>query len=492
MNETLLTKVKSLNEDTYQTLMQKVADAPLLKSYVELLRSAENKKYSTQELVKLIYGKVKKNEEAVYENRFYKLRKKLIDFVEQQSSVQFQPQFYTEEAMQRDTCRTMISKGQFADAEKQLTALQKTCFERNIFELLPEIIELLIHCKQSLNKLNETDDLYVKFDVAVKLYTHIFEAKILTRKIYEINLKQGIKATEFCLKQMDRIARINSAYPRFKLMYNFVAGYYKVGAGGNEDDIKSNVTSRHIQAAKKLMLQYPKMPIVSYAPDYVPLQQYRMTELEAMTHFRAFRFKEAANAIYDLLLTVSEADYALKRMFNEVLIVNAIHIQVAAKNPERALACVQIYFKFLRANKQHERIPRAYCELANVVATLQYLAPHTNFKTLLTNIELLENDTTKDKTNEMHGAVLFLKLKLLWMMKNYSHAIKLLSNKQLKEHFQHDGLWQLVKDVLDYASPNSNLVYSPQELKTQLRKLKHNSKRAENITIYNWLELIIQ
>lgn len=489
MNDLLLQKVKNLTENEWNHLQKQMEYAPLLKKLAFTFRNHQEGNLKTRTLVHAVYGNAHSEDFAVLENRLYKLRKKLSDLL-QSLSGNVATRKLAQEEETKELCKAMIEIGELAQAIKTLGFLEEQCYSNNIFELLPEIIDMLIQANQSLNRFSETQKLYPKFEETTLLYIALAKMKVLARQVYETNVNQGIHATQPLFKQMDLIARAHTQFPRFKLIYNFVAAYYKAGSGGKNGNVKSYAVSRHIAVAKELMKQNPNMPIIGYSKDFQQVQQFRIKELETMFLFRQFRFEEAATVCNELLKDVLEPTNKLKRLLNEVLLSNTIHVNIAAKNSEKAFEAVKIYFQFLRDNKHHERMPRAFCELANVASTLHIKPPFLNAKTLLKGIDDFIADAKKNKYSDLETSARFLKAKTLFLLGKKEAALKIFESKEVQNHFLHKPTKQLFYELLFAIIENKNL--NKRDFSKRLKKIKFNLQTPENIMEFVWIERALE
>ena len=360
MNELLLQKIKNLSEADWQQLLGKIEQSLLLKKLAQKFREWNSEPLKTKTLVLAVYGKQDMLHYTIAENRFYKLRKKLYEIFLQSSKTQSSHKLAQEE-MAKEFCKQLMDKGEIAQAAKALETLEQQCFSNNIFELLPEISDMRIQAAQALNRFSETKKMYSKFEEATELYIALSKQKLLARRIYEVNVQQGIGATQSYFKQMDIIARTHKNYPRFRLIYNFVAAYYKAGSGGKNSQIKSYAIARHFAAATKIMNSNPNIPIISFSADFQQKQQFKIKELEAIFLFKQLRFKEAAAMLNELLKSAVNNTHNNKKMLNEILITNTIHANILAQDSQTAFATVQHYFSFLRDNNYASRIARAFC-----------------------------------------------------------------------------------------------------------------------------------
>lgn len=489
MNEVLLQKIKLLSDSEWKQLQERLEQSPLLQKLAVELRQHTATTVKTRVLVQAVYGNEKPTAFAVLENRFYKLRKKLYDILPASAnSIAGRKLAHEEET--KELCRSMIEKGEIAQASKLLASLDAQCWANNIFELLPAIADMLIQANHILNKFSDTPAIYAKFEEASELYIALARMKLLTKQVYETNVQQGIGATQPLFKQMDLLARTHAAYPRFKLIYNFVAAYYKAGAGGRNNHIKSYAVSRHIATAKQLMLQYPNMPAIGYAADFQQTQQFKLKELEAMFYFRQFRYAEAAAISNELLADVFDTSKQWRKYLNEVLLSNTIHINIAAKNSTKAFEAVQLYFRFLRDSHYGERMPRAFCELANVAATLHVKPAYFNSKAVLQNLDEFMAHCKKGAYKDLEIATRFLKAKTLLLLGKKDAAIKLFEQVEVKNHLSNKTIRKLFYEML-HAIVVGRLG-NRKEFLSRLKKVQFNLQSPENVMEFVWIECAVE
>lgn len=475
--------------ETLQTARSAFRQSPIMLQLIDAL--AEKKLSDTPSLVEAVYGKMKSKQYSKFENRFYKLRKKLLDTLLAGNEKPATDVFYTDEERTLAHCKQLLASGNIAEAEQTLTLLEKHCSERNIFEMLPYVYDHLIQAKQALNKLKETPAVFEQYEQSLVLYSNLGRMKMLSRKIYEVNVISGIAAAEPLFRQMDKLSRQHPDKPRFKLIYNFAAAYYKAGSASESKLIKTNVITRHLQVVKTILQNHPDMPVVNYAPDYKRTQTFRLRDMESMIAFKAFRFKEAARLMNSLLEDVTAPNSDLKKMLSNTLIVNTIHINVAAAQPLQAYNTAKFYIQFLRANKMHQQLTNAYCELASAMATLRFQPPNVSNTNLLKSILKIEQDTIAAKAEKSLGTIRFLKLKFLHFIGREQEALELTNDVYVKDHLSNNALLLLIKKTLQLDVQDKAAATMLKSIKQSLNVLKHNSNHPENIAIYIWLGLVI-
>src|ERR1051326_6417565 len=147
MNKQLFDSYKKLAETEKAEMRFRLKDSPVGLSFIEFLDKCNNRNFRNSDVVQHIYkDELDKKPYAVLENRFFKLRKKITD--EFLSRASDHATFLPEEENELQNCRKLIRENEKEAAFHRLTALEKDCWEKNIFELLPAIIDQLIFCNQ--------------------------------------------------------------------------------------------------------------------------------------------------------------------------------------------------------------------------------------------------------------------------------------------------------------------------------------------------------
>ena len=489
MSSLLPLHIRQLPPEKLAELRDHFRNSPKASRLIEFIVSLKEEKLSTREAVKQVYGvKHDIDDYAVYENRYYKLRKKIEDHL----NVNAAPSnaILTDEEKMLHEAKMLLAGGRFAEAEKILMTTEKNCLSKNIFEILPEALDALIQARQSLNKIEENIPLHRSFRESLTLYADLMEAKNLARQVFEVNFKLGIKAAEPLFKRLAKLDRKHKQYPRFKLIYNFVAGYYKVGAGGKEYLDKTNVTNRHIGVARKLMRQFPDMPAVHYSATGQAAQHYRLMELQAMCYYNALRFDEAAEEMLRLYASVMQPQSSMNRMKNEILFTNAIHMLVAANRFAQALQTARDYLKFLLANKRHEQVGNAYAEIANIHISMHPNPSGYDPVMLLKRLNEYLAAKKKEKGDYFDRSLLMMKARLLFTLDQVGEAEKLLNStvmRQLKDE-RH-----LISDMLELASlmKAKDAAFRKQNLqllKNESRRKKINATSPGEFLFWRWME----
>lgn len=476
MNTPLSNRLKALSQTELDYLLQAFAGAPVMLQYIGFLKSKSGSGQRMAEAVQYVYH-IKPQHPGYprYENRIYKLRKKLTDYLNHHQQVP-QSQLPEEQQWVSESGRLMQA-GKFGEAHTLLSKAEKQCWLNNIFELLPEVLDMLIQCNQALNNIALNKKLHGQFVTGLGLYNDLMEAKNITRRIYEINFTQGITAAVPLYARLKKLAYKHAAYPRFRLIYNFVAGYYKTGAGSNYYMDKTNIITRHITAAKNIMLQYPGMPALYYTVGFRYTQLYRLNEVQAMSYYNALRYKDAANQMEALYTQVMAPDSSYSRMKNEVLFTNTIHMLIADSRFEKAIEVAKDFMHFIKENKHYQRLLMVYCEQANILIGMYPARPVYDAQLLLEKLDEYINSTSPGNQPGDPMAGMVLKVKLLGALHRFAEAEAILK-KIPATIFSDEAVYILTKQCYQLLQKTANPSVM-HDIKNEVKRLRLKANRPE-------------
>lgn len=484
-------QLQRLSPTGLETLKNHFKNSPTTTKLITYFLQIRKETVNTSEAVKYIYGT--KADGAGYrtcENRFYKLRRKLQDYL--QMHVGPDQSILTTEENNLLHAKSLIIKSQYKEALKLLEATEKSCREKNLFEFWPEVLDTLIATRQSLNMLDENPDLHKRFTESLLLFTDLMEAKNTTRRIYEVNFKEGTIAAEPLFKKLSALARKHPDRPRFKLIYNFVAGYYKTGSGDANIRPKTNVTNRHIGVAKRIMLQYPGMPVIQHTAIGQLLQRYRLMELQAMAYYNALRFQEAVMEITTLYDIVTKKDSAMNRLKNEILYTNTLRILVGAGKFIEALKVVKAYIRFLLENDLHQQTAYAYAEVANI-HTAMFPQP-SGYDTAFLHQQIDEylQRQSPESAASVNRQLLPLKVKLLITDAKFTDALNVFRSISNQKPSELSDIEMSIPSLLKLLSlPNTaERTIGLQQFKEQCYRNRLNARTPADFLHWRWLERV--
>ena len=314
MNNILLETYRNLPEIQRTGLKKKYADSPIGIKMLQFLTTCSGTDFKTQDAVKAVY----KNDDSVaynvLENRFFKLRKKISDDINNLAGSE-RLQLQAEEEAILGECKYLISTGEKKEAMKKLAELEKLCWERNIFELLPAIIDNLIFCNQSFNMIEKNKELYRKMEEANALLYDINRVNTLSRQVYDVFITRGLTHAKPQFNSLKELAEKNKKYPRFIMCYHYMSMYYKASAPEYFKNMQ--VVSRHLTEFKKLYAVYPQMPMMNYRANYSKHFHFHFNQVTALFHNTRCEFEEAYQCVKKMWELAQSSDSVYKQYRTE-------------------------------------------------------------------------------------------------------------------------------------------------------------------------------
>lgn len=489
MNKKLYDDYKKLNEIEASELSFKFKDSALGMKLIDFLNKCTNRNYKNSDAVAFVYNDDKdKNAYSVLENRYFKLRKKIHDELLKATSDTQMGELLTDEQLILYRNKNLTSATNKEGAYKELVELEKVCWKKNIFELLPDIIDQLIFLNQSFNRLERNKALFERLDKAIELQFDMNRCQFLARKLYEINYTKGIKFAKNELSTIKDLAEKNKEFPRFLMCYHHMSMYYKLGS---QDYLHyQQVVSRHISAFKKLFSKNPEIPLLSYKVNYTKFQHFHFNHITMFYHFNRCEFNEAYHLMKDSWDLVHDNDSSLKIHKTESLYFNLSTAQAMAGHYSEANETTDLFVKFLKENNQLDKLSFAYVQKARIISDT---FPQTFKMDIDFLMDQLEDYIKKVKKVENVQAsleqTLTLKAKFLIIKKEYEKAIKLLGDKQVKSYLEplksHDLILDLAIILNDDNGSRRKLL---EDLSKKTQQRKHKATTPGEFMHLNWVQ----
>ena len=488
MNKILYDDYKKLSEIEQSELSYKFKDSPVGLKLIDFLKNCSNRNFKNSDAVAFVYSDNK--EKALYsvlENRYFKLRKKIHDELLNSTADKQTGELLTEEQLILYRNKNLTAATNKEGAYKELVELEKECWKKNIFELLPDIIDQLIFFNQSFNRLERNKVLYERLEKAIALQYDMNRCAFISRKVYEINFTKGIKFAKNELAIVKDLAEKNKNYPRFLMCYHHISLYYKLGS---QDYLHyQQVVSRHLTAFKKLFAKNPDIPLLSYKVNYTKNQHFHFNHITMFYHFNRCEFNEAYHLMQDSWDLVHSNDSILKSYKTESLYFNLLTSQCMAERYSEANETSNLFITFLKENNQHDKLSFAYIQKARVISDT---FPQTFKMDLDFLMNQMEDYIKKVKKTENVLAsleqTLALKVKLLVIQKKYEKALKLVQEKEVKNYLEqqhsYDLMFELV-GILNEDEANKDKLLDDLAKKTQQRR--HKATTPGEFMHFNWI-----
>ena len=464
MNNVLQSGYDLLRAEEKRELRQRLADSPRAILLLDFLEERKGKKFNTVEAVNTVYSDETEEEFSTLRNRFFKLRKHIIETLGQGSSngttstgVALLP---LEEELYR--CRQMLGANHFAEVVKKLKVLIAECRKLNVFELLPEGYNLLVYANLALNNFKEHERNLRDLEESSKLLDDLRVMQATARRIYLGAITRDTKSVIKNLQAMRRIVLRRAAFPRFELYYHFVV----VTNAPSVPGYSGKGHARHLASLKKMMAKHPGMPAGSYEPHGAALMQYYLLVADGSHHF----MRGDVHTCYNLFKEsweIQERIPNLKLRKSESNFKNKIAIEVATGRYREAVKTAHDLIEFQKEHKNEEKRLNGYAELA-VVYSYAYpnlKCPDPDFLTrqLKTFNALLKRENSMQLGDGQSTQAIFAFMNRDW--------------KLAKSTMQSQAA-QRVFESMDLGFYNELLVMSPD---TPVEKIKELKKRLQTL-----------
>jgi hypothetical protein len=447
MNNVLQSGYDLLRAEEKRDLRQRLADSPRAILLLDFLEDRKGKKFNTVDAVNTVYGDEREEEFTTLRNRFFKLRKHIIETLDQNSGnagagVSLLP---LEEELFR--CRQMIGQNHFQQADKHLKVLIAECKRLNVFELLPEAYNQIVYANLALNNFREHERNLRDLEESSKLLDDMRSMQVMSRRIYLGAITRNTKEVVKQLQAMRRIVLRRSAFPRYELFYHFVV----VTNAPSVPGYSGKGHARHLASLKKLIAKHPGMPSGHYEPNGAALMQYYLLVADGSHHF----MRGDVQTCYNLF---KESWDIMERIPN-------LKLRKSESNFKNRIAHDLIEFQ--KENKNEEKRMSGYAELAVVYSyaypTLKCPDPEFLARQLKAFTSLLRREKSVQIGDGLSTQAIFA-----FMNKDWKLAKSLMQNKSAQEVFS----------SMDLDIYNEVLILSPA---SGAGKIKEVKKRAQTL-----------
>ncbi len=487
MNRQLLQTYRFLTSTEKQSIRKGLSGQGLVLKLMDFLDTCPNENYFNTEAVAFLYSP-SSEKYKILENRYYKLRKKLMESLQIQHMSQPSESLFHRYEIEFKTLQKSIRDGQVLKNYPRLEALVNQLWKDNLFELLPEALDTLILANQTFNRLEKNQALHTSFELALQLHADMFKALNLARKVYEYNFTKGMNAAQVYLSELKQIATKNKDFDRFRYCYEFASAYYKLGS--REYVHAMNIVGRHLNKVWELHNKNPQMPLFNFRVNYEAGQRFHLLEIRAFYLYNTCNFKPSYDTYRQILDEPTNTKSQLG-LVNETTYINAIRGALASEQPKDALEYCRKLEQFQTANQQrkgYNPVSMVYLQLyLDYQVKLNDKAPDYLYQQLQSDIAFL-----KQTDNRVFlGEALLLDLKWKIAYNNLDGAETLLEDPILSEALFHDqGLKALLQEAIQFFRQNPgerNLT----QLERQINKQRLKELHPQKVFLLRWLKKLV-
>lgn len=491
MNKEIYEVYHNLTDTRKAGLRNRYKDSPLVLKFMDFLAGADEPEFRNAEAVQFIYGKKSGDEKySVLENRYFKLRKKVYDeLCSKADSATHNEQLPEEEAL-LNRCKQLIATGDKKEAYRLLTGLEKQCWERNIFELLPTVLDNMIYCNQGFNELDKNKPLYKKLEEAIELQYDLNRALMYIRQVYEAFFLEGPGAEKSLLLALKELGDKHKDYPRFIMLYHYVSVSYKLGSMDYAGNMQ--VISRHLAEFKRLYGEHPFIPIVIYKTGHDRLFHFHYNQITTFYHTNRGEFEEAYHSTKEMFNLALSGDPLFRTYKTDSLYINMFAIQCVTGRYNDALDSCGNYTAFI---KQTGRIDKL--SMANMMRALLYVMAYP--QTLKMDGAYLLEQAGKYIAELKRGGdniqlplaqAMLVKTQMYMLQGDYKKAVKMMDDPMLPEYLESIKAKAVFGELLQALAEGN--VNAESEIQKRVTQLRYKAIKIDEFMIFKWLNDFIE
>lgn len=345
MNREIKYLYERLNSAKKAILKEHFQASPKMLIYLELI--AEHPALNTNKAVHKIYQEeLETTPRPVLLNRFYKLRQKLRLWLLQQ--LRDHPMCLTQEEQELAFLRLLVIQNEYSYALEQLYVFEQVCWKRNLFELLPETLELILRCLRGVEQLNRQK--MVAFIERQALADQLLQT-FRTMKRYSnsfFDMQYMEENFKLILPKIKRLIKPYKAYPRFSIFYHYL-GFVLGSLLEPAVKSNSNAIKRHLNKFKALLDEYPNIPIRLFEPYHKEKLMIHFLHAEATYWYLKSDFKASCQCLDERKVLIQKSpnlniDIAASNLKNIIL------YYLVGDREEDALEYLNQFYAFVHMN----------------------------------------------------------------------------------------------------------------------------------------------
>lgn len=484
MNQVLAEKYDRLSPAEKKALRSHFSEAPRALKLISFLSSHEGKSFSMAEIVNGVYPE-KQVSFQVRQNRFFKLRQKMLDSIlDRSAESRTVSNLFPLEQRYYD-CRDKMNANHFHLAAKGFTSLIKECEEKNVFELLHLAWSGLIYCRQALNDKRDQISMQDQFDEAIALNHDLQKAHALHRRMYALNSERRFSECQECMNELRNLAAHRKAWPRFRYYLAFVE--MTIGSGGpgnNPGQIQKAVDS--VEAIYK---KHRHLPCVNYENYYREIVLYNIRMIRGILSFSAGDAETAYQHIHSAF-NIAEQTPGIRVRRTDSLFINMITVAAGTGRYEMAIKVSEQLIDFHRQQKEDNKRLAAYATLAMLYTYCfdKIACPDPEFM-----IKKLDEYIRSEMKSGGKGVAdaYATKAVFLYMLRRFHQAARIMRRPGMEGIFDRFGLpeySELLK--LNPASPRSRVADLKKRIVVKMKATKSTEVMQHYKRALKLLELV--
>ncbi|MBN8702710.1 MAG: hypothetical protein J0M08_06575 [Bacteroidetes bacterium] len=486
MNRKLVSLVKCFTPAEINTLKDNYCNSPIVLKAIDFIEKIKTDNFLDEKIIEELYRhELGKTPIEVLQNRYYKLRKKLLAILSQSQSHVSKNEsvkngLLTEEEEYLYTiARTNKFNSTWEETRKYLIALETKAWQYNQFEKVNHILDTIINKNIELGQITELSIIKRKQKVSELLFD-LNMLIVYKEKIKDFEARLGSESFENYLQSIKHITNKNAEYIRFKIFYHYICAVYKVNSFTSMNIQK---VAKHIFSLKKLTSDNPETPILTFHPDF------KIEKLEILTHV----FTRYAWARFDF----EELESIFEKRFKEIIAIkgvvglkisdftNIVSAKIHLKKYLQAWNFIKELSAFTSQDKSEININIYFLAQARIVNYAFPIRIISNTDSILFRLKEWVSKLHSVDDNFQKSMILHDISKLHLIRQEFNKALKIIEMESVKSYIKKYGDYEL------HHSLYTMLASKKKSYSTKfLNKIESKLNTEENKVIafeYEWL-----
>lgn len=363
MNKELWSAYHDLSKTGRDSLRRVYVQSPVMQKLMELVEQHPHPALSTHVVVEHLYGVGLLDEDFPgCRNRFYKLRKKMLEDIRQlsQGEATEYPEM-SEEEVEYYRGRKLNAQNDYANGRTVLERLLKRCEQLCLYELLPGIVDELAVSAGIFNENMEVRRNWArKYEEVTLLLADFHRLRTLNKYLsLDSQDRRNQEKTNEILEQMRRIMLKYPDQPRFAIVYYFAACNIATVAYGR----RLHSVRRLLNKLAVLLEEHPDVPGVSSEPGHRIRIHFFRLQMEMIYFWQKKDYETAYQYLCEYWEGVT-SNMARFSQLSDNTFRNKANLEIRTQRFDLAEETIFSYIKFLKENGKQNQTASAWSLLA--------------------------------------------------------------------------------------------------------------------------------
>lgn len=477
----LISLYKQLSPRAQSQLKQQLNHSPKMLALIALLDDARQDLQTQYAVQQLYRDELNTTPFDVLRNRFFKLRKKLVEDIRSIHEPETGPTLPLTKELEE--ARMLIYTGNLSSGIVTLEQLIEKLKATNIFELLPEAYRLMMYAYQAQTNLDKAERIMPEYKESIRLLADYQECQRLFAQALH-DFRRGFEEVKKSIHQIKLIVDRHPKYVRFKLTYLSANMAHGSATAGNNP----RALARYFNQYENLKAKHPDVPVGVYEPNYVALDKFKY--LSSLANFEYLRqdFKAMYTHTVNFWKVIKETPQ-LQHKRSEQLYMNKVRMELALDMHLRAFETLKELKQFQKENGNQSNSILITIEEGRIYLYMYPVARPESLRNFIATLSRAIDQLTPGSNMMPKGDALGILAMLQFMDGQYKAAQKAYALPECSSFLAENGL-DCLGDILALPS-HTKPIEEAERLKKHLHQLKVSNPYMHMSRLYDRMIFLI-